>query len=129
MITFTERRKHIRVSFTQPQMPVCDILNVQDCNANIIHCAICDISMGGVRLSLDEAEGIAIGDNLILINVKKTARQEDFLISGDARLEVDWLSRSKGQSPTSLGCRIIDISENVHNTFANFVLQKLRCGH
>lgn len=121
MVEYLERRKHIRIYFKPPEVPVGMLLREEENNQAPMSCSIWGLSMGGVKLFIDGKETFQKGDRVTLVELKKNEQETNEQSLGEAFLEVGWEMYEPELNRTHLGCRFLEFSGQAKNTFEELV--------
>ncbi len=117
---FIEQRNHIRVYFHREKILHGKLIN--PATNQPINCKIWGLSMGGLRLSIDEEIPFDKGDKLTLTNVSSA---NNTISSSHIELEIGWGMMQPENNRLFLGCRFTLLPEDSREAFSNIIRDEL----
>jgi hypothetical protein len=119
---FSERRKHIRVYFNQPDEARCRFV-VAGGSTEGMTGSVIDLSLGGVHLGIEQETDFRPGDRLLLTQLSLS----DGTTCGEqVAMEIRWVFSQPGFRRYYLGCRFLDLSASGHAFLVDLIGAKLR---
>lgn len=117
---FIEQRKHIRIYFTEKQV-LRGKVEIEK-NNQLFPCKIWGVSMGGLRLSIENHHNFQKGDQLTLSHLEF---HSDHTIGTEVNLEVGWVMHQENPAASFMGCRFLPLPENCRHLFAEIIQEEL----
>lgn len=116
-----ERRKHIRVYFEEPMVPVGTVELGDGPAPEVLPCIIWGLSAGGVRLSIKEKREIATGDLVSLSRIQAAMMDSNIPEDDQILLQVGWSMYQTNSKKTYLGCRVLELPDSQQKVFSELI--------
>jgi len=116
----TEQRRHIRVYFNSAEETLCQLA----CEEKTVElsAAVLDLSMGGVRVSVQGGSVFAVGDRLVLSGL---THRTGFCCHQQLSVEVRWLAASIQAGRFDMGCRFLSLPDQGRASVDTLVRMKI----
>ena len=119
---FSERRKHIRVYFNQPDEVRCRFV-VAGGSTEGMTGSVIDLSLGGVHLGIEEEADFRPGDRLLLTHLSMS---DGATFEEPVAMEIRWVFSQPDFRRYYLGCHFLDLSASGHAFLVDLIGAKLR---